>query len=172
MRSLNSTAQSVAGVIFSDDCSKVLLIKRRDVSIWVIPGGGVDFGETPEEAIVREFMEETGLKVVVKRHVGLYTPINKLSNHSYLFECSIVAGKPLLGNETKGIGFFPLKDLPSPVFFLHAEWIKDTALKLPYLIQKPLSQITYFSLIKYFVFHPIQVVRIILSRFGIPLNTN
>ena len=33
---------------------------------WTLPGGGIDFGEDPEVAVVREFMEETGLTVKVK----------------------------------------------------------------------------------------------------------
>ena len=164
--------QSVAGVIFNQDRSQVLLIKRRDVNIWVIPGGGVDEGELPESAIVREFMEETGLTVVIKRQVALFTPINRLSNHSYLFECSIVEGELTLGDETQGIGFFPLNQMPEPLFFLHHDWIEEARLQKPYLIQKPLSQITYFNLFRYFLSHPMQVIRIILSRFGVPFNTN
>ena len=34
---------------------------------WTLPGGGLDFGEDPEQAVVREFMEETGLTVTVNR---------------------------------------------------------------------------------------------------------
>ena len=47
---------------------KILVIKRSanddiDKSTWDIPGGKIDFGEKPEEALSREIMEETGLKV-------------------------------------------------------------------------------------------------------------
>lgn len=163
---------SVAGVVFSDDRSKVLLIKRRDVSIWVIPGGGVDPGESPETAVVREFLEETGLTVMIKRQVALYTPINLLSNHSYLYECSIVNGELTLGNETQGIDFFSLDRLPDPIFFLHKEWIEDAGKQVPGVIQKPLTQITYYNLVKYICRHPLQVFRILLSRCGLPFNTN
>lgn len=163
---------SVAGVIFNEDRSKVLLIKRRDVSIWVLPGGGVDLGESPEQAIVREFSEETGLTVRIKRQVALYTPINRLSNHSYLFECEIVAGQLTTGDETQGIDFFSFNSLPSPLFFLHQEWIEDARQNSTVVIQKPLSQVTYYNLLKYFLSHPLQVIRIFLSRCGIPINTN
>lgn len=33
---------------------------------WTLPGGGIEFGEHPEDAVVREVMEETGLKVSLK----------------------------------------------------------------------------------------------------------
>jgi ADP-ribose pyrophosphatase YjhB (NUDIX family) len=164
--------KSVAGVVFNEDRSQVLLIKRRDVSIWVIPGGGVDPNETPENAIVREFFEETGLTVTIKRQVALYTPINLLANHSYLFECSIVHGQPMTGSETQAISFFPLSHLPNPTFFLHREWIEEARQPRTEVILRPLTQITYFNLFKYFLSHPAQVFRLILSRCGIPLNTN
>jgi len=34
---------------------------------WTLPGGGIDFGEDPEDAVVREFREETGLTVKVAK---------------------------------------------------------------------------------------------------------
>lgn len=52
---------------------KILLVKRDEPEVigahlkWEFPGGKVDFGETPEEAIVREIYEETGVRVRVKR---------------------------------------------------------------------------------------------------------
>ena len=41
----------------------VILHRHRRLGIWVQPGGHVDLGETPEEACVRETIEETGLLV-------------------------------------------------------------------------------------------------------------
>lgn len=167
-----SEKKSVTGIIFSQDGSKVLLIKRRDVNIWALPGGGVDPGERPEKAIIREILEETGLTVKIQRQVALYTPINLLSNLSYLYECRVIQGELTLGNETKEIGFFDKNQLPSPVFFLHRDWIKDALQQLPDIIQKPLTKITYCNLAKYFCRHPVQIFRILLSRCGIPFNTN
>ncbi len=42
---------------------KVLLVKDSKSQTWEFPGGGLDKGETKEEGIVREFLEETGLQV-------------------------------------------------------------------------------------------------------------
>ena len=47
-------------LIFKDKRSQVLMIKRRDVPLWVLPGGSIDANESPEEAVVREVLEETG----------------------------------------------------------------------------------------------------------------
>lgn len=104
--------KSVAGVIFSEDRNSVLLIQRRDVPVWVLPGGGIEPGEPPEEAILREMEEETGFTVINPRLVGTYEPINRLAKLTNLYECTIVAGKASIGSETKNIQFFPLSELP------------------------------------------------------------
>ena len=52
----------IVRAVIIDENNQVVLIKHPDGGI-VIPGGGVDDGETLREAIVRESMEETGLKV-------------------------------------------------------------------------------------------------------------
>lgn len=55
----------VAGILVQD--GKILLVRheKNDKSYWLIPGGGVDFGESAEEALIREFQEEVGLPIQV-----------------------------------------------------------------------------------------------------------
>ena len=49
------------------------LQKRSDFNAWGLPGGALEFGESAQEACVREFLEETGLKVRMKSLLGVST---------------------------------------------------------------------------------------------------
>lgn len=48
--------------LVTDEAGRVLLIEHTYVCGWNLPGGGVDRGETAEQAVVRELFEETGLE--------------------------------------------------------------------------------------------------------------
>lgn len=60
-----------AGIVLIED-NKVALIERHRAGLeyYVFPGGGMDEGETPEQAAVRETMEELGVEVVIKQKVA------------------------------------------------------------------------------------------------------
>lgn len=61
--------QRVAAYGLARDGDRVLLshLRRGDArGLWTLPGGGVDFGERPADAVVRELHEETGLAVRVE----------------------------------------------------------------------------------------------------------
>ncbi|QUA53286.1 NUDIX domain-containing protein [Aristaeella lactis] len=71
---INSTnwSQSVAGVCLKE--GKVLLARHTYGSgngKLIIPGGYVKFGEVPEETLVREYLEETGVRVKAGRLLGI-----------------------------------------------------------------------------------------------------
>ena len=59
-----------SGVLLKDN--KILMTQRDEKECpaahlkWEFPGGKCDFGETPQEALKREFLEETGMEVQVK----------------------------------------------------------------------------------------------------------
>ena len=122
--------KSVAGILFSDDKKEVLLIKRRDVPVWVLPGGGIDFKESPKTAIEREILEETGFTVKASRLVGDYIPINRLSKRTHLFECTKVSGEMQLSDETRDIRFFHIDHIP-PLPPPYLEWIEDSLIEQP-----------------------------------------
>lgn len=56
-------------VILLDDKKRILMVKQshKERDVWMVPGGGVEEGETSREAGVREMLEETGLKVKMGR---------------------------------------------------------------------------------------------------------
>ena len=71
---INNTnwSQSVAGVCIKD--GKVLLARHTYGSgngRLIIPGGYVKYGEVPEEALIREYLEETGVRVKAGRLIGM-----------------------------------------------------------------------------------------------------
>lgn len=55
---------------------RVLMVRleRPGRSFWVLPGGAIEDGETPEEAAVREVREETGLDVAIERLLFVEEP--------------------------------------------------------------------------------------------------
>jgi 8-oxo-dGTP pyrophosphatase MutT (NUDIX family) len=162
--------ESVAGVIFSQDQTMVLLVQRRDVPVWVLPGGGIEPDETPELAAAREILEETGFTVKVDRLVGFYTPINRLAKRTHLYECSILDGHASITSETKGVQFFPLNALPKLIPPPFREWIFD-ALEARPPLEKKLTSVTYWTLFKNLIFHPVLVIRFLLARLGLSINT-
>lgn len=61
-----------AFVIIQNDGRDILLVKRKDIPLWDLPGGGIAEGETPEAAAVREAFEETGYNVTIIKKAGEY----------------------------------------------------------------------------------------------------
>jgi 8-oxo-dGTP pyrophosphatase MutT (NUDIX family) len=167
---INQPPESVAGVVFSPDRSAILLILRRDVPVWVLPGGGIDAGESPEAASIREILEETGLSVKVDRLIGHYTPVNRLTKRTNLYECSAVSGNIRGSEETRDARFFALDNLPAmpPPY---PEWIQD-GLAPGAPIERELRSVNYRTLFKYTLSHPLLVARFLLARAGLSINSS
>jgi 8-oxo-dGTP pyrophosphatase MutT (NUDIX family) len=162
--------KSSIACVFSKEKNKVLLVKRRDVPVWVLPGGGIEKNETAEETIIREVKEETGFNVKITKKIGEYTPVNRLSRFTYLFECEVISGKETTSSETKEVKFFEIKDIPMmpPPY---KDWIEDCYKNPKVPLNKKLTQVTYFKLFLNMILHPILVFRFLLSRIGLSINT-
>jgi 8-oxo-dGTP pyrophosphatase MutT (NUDIX family) len=107
--------QGAAAVIF-DDGGRVLLVKENyDRRRYAFPGGAVEAHEAPEDAVVREVKEETGLDVAVDHLIGLYRLDDGVSVH--LFRCRIVRGTPALPDtgEIAEVGWYTPDAVPAPV---------------------------------------------------------
>jgi 8-oxo-dGTP pyrophosphatase MutT (NUDIX family) len=59
-------------LVIVNPAGQVLLQRRSDDGEWGLPGGALEPGEEPAEALVREIREETALEVVPERIVGVY----------------------------------------------------------------------------------------------------
>ena len=62
---------SVTALVFDAE-ARVLLVEHGDTGAWVAPGGGIEPGETPADAAVRELEEETGLRARPVRVLGVF----------------------------------------------------------------------------------------------------
>jgi 8-oxo-dGTP diphosphatase len=81
---------SVAGIVVRDD-GRVLVIRRNDNGHWEAPGGVLELGESFEDGVRREVLEETGLEITVERLSGVY---KNLANGivALVYRCRPVAG--------------------------------------------------------------------------------
>lgn len=119
-----------------DGQRRILLTQRADNGQWCLPGGGMDSGESVAEACEREVWEETGLKVRVKRLVGVYSHPDQLAvyadgNKAHIvalhFEAELISGDLGLSNETTDVGYFTLEQIEKlEMFGRHKERIVDT----------------------------------------------
>lgn len=99
----NKTRVKVRGLLFRNT-SDVLLIKHLTIGtnkfFYAPPGGGIDFGESAEESLIREFYEETGLRVRIKNflftHEYLHPPFHEVE---LFFEIEETGGTLKLGKD-------------------------------------------------------------------------
>lgn len=164
--------QAAIGILFSRDFFSVLLIKRRDVPIWVLPGGGIEDNETPDSACAREVLEETGLTVTCTRKVGTYLPINRLASPTHVYECTSNDTHEVLipQTESEKVQFWPLNALPDTLFFVHKNWIDQALKKTDMPVVKMLDEMTYLKALTLILQHPILSFRYLLARLGCPIN--
>ncbi len=106
----------VRGAVFRDD--QVLLVLEHEDQKWTLPGGWVDVGEPPSEAVVREVFEESGYQTRVLKLAAVYDrnkhPHPPLVFHAYklFFLCELTGGAPATSLETDAAEFFPVNHLP------------------------------------------------------------
>ena len=100
-----------AFAIILDDQRQVLLCHRRDADLWNLPGGHIERGETPRQAVIREVKEETGLKVVVQSLAGIYVnPLRR--NVAFSFVCQIRGGTMTTSDESDAVAYFDFEKIP------------------------------------------------------------
>jgi 8-oxo-dGTP diphosphatase len=107
----------------------VVLIKRKNPPHgWALPGGFVDYGESLEQAAVREAKEETGLDVTLVRQLHTYSDPSRDPRLHTITTVYIARaeGRPKAADDAKETGVFKSFDeLPRPLCFDHAEIMGD-----------------------------------------------
>ena len=106
----------VRGVIFKDE--KILLVKELSDGGWTLPGGWVDVGESPSQAVEREVWEESGYIVQAVKLMAVYDrnlhghPPHPFQIYKLFFLCQLTGGNAVDSIETTQASFFTEEEIP------------------------------------------------------------
>jgi 8-oxo-dGTP diphosphatase len=106
----------------------IVLIERKNEPLgWALPGGFVDYGETLEQAAVRESGEETALSVFNLRLLGCYSDPERDPRQHTISTVYVARGEgtPRAGDDAANLGIFTLASLPEPLCFDHRKILAD-----------------------------------------------
>lgn len=92
--------KSVRAIVVKDDALLVMRRNKFGQEYYSLVGGGIDFGETPEEALHRELAEEASLKVDNLRLVIVQESGEKFGIQ-YIYTCDYLSGEPALSPESE-----------------------------------------------------------------------
>ena len=102
-----------AFALIRDLDGKILLLHRVSQDLWNLPGGRVESGESPWDAVVREIAEETQCTAVVTRLAGVYHKPER-DELSFFFECQVTGGELARStNETDDAQYFDIQSMPT-----------------------------------------------------------
>ena len=107
---------------------RIILIERKNPPFgWAIPGGFVDYGETLEEAAIREAREETGMELVNLRQFHAYSDPERDPRGHTVSVVFTAAGRgfPKAADDAKNLQVFSLDELPERLAFDHSLILSD-----------------------------------------------
>lgn len=123
-------------VLFNEE-GKILLVEQHHdgKDIWMVPGGGIEEGESSQDAAIREVMEETGLIVHIERLLWHVEEVSEKRGQRFVnfFLGSIIGGQPELGTDPEfseedqvleDLRFFSREELQN-IEHLYPDFLKD-----------------------------------------------
>jgi len=122
------TVDIIIEVQREDDREGIVLIKRKNPPYgWAIPGGFVDYGESLEEAAVREAREETSLEIQLKKQFHTYSDPNRDPRQHTISTVFVATaqGRPKAQNDAQEIGIFTQDEINFPLAFDHNTILTD-----------------------------------------------
>jgi ADP-ribose pyrophosphatase YjhB (NUDIX family) len=113
------------------DNRKVLLVRRSvapKAGMWCLPGGFMELGERPEQAALRELLEETGLCGSIQRLLGVTTNPSPRYGTVLMVGYLVRGTSGLLqpGDDASAADWFAIEDLPEIAFSSHRHFIRIT----------------------------------------------
>jgi 8-oxo-dGTP diphosphatase len=87
--------KAARAIVIKDDQLLVMHRNKFGKEYYTLPGGGIEPNETPEQTVIRELVEETGVVVAIERLVFIENP-GAIFGTQYVFLCSYQSGQPVL----------------------------------------------------------------------------
>jgi 8-oxo-dGTP diphosphatase len=118
----------IAADVIAEIDDHIVLIERKNFPHgWAIPGGFVDYGETVEQAAMREALEETSLEVELRALLGVYSRPDRDPRGQTVTVVYVgrARGTPQARDDAKSVALFLPDKPPSPLAFDHAEILGD-----------------------------------------------
>ena len=97
---------------------KLLFMRESHDSLWSLPGGWADIGESPSQIAEREVLEETGFEVKANKLLALYDkarhahPPELWYCYKLFIRCELRGGAPTRSIETLDVAFFAENEIP------------------------------------------------------------
>lgn len=124
-------------VILLNEKGEILLVEQHHdgKDIWMVPGGGIEEGETSQDAAIREVMEETGLIIHVERLLWHVEEVSEERGQRFVnfFLGTVIGGHPELGSDPEfsednqvleDLRFFSKEELDT-IEHLYPDYLKD-----------------------------------------------
>ncbi|HVA81240.1 MAG TPA: NUDIX hydrolase [Candidatus Binataceae bacterium] len=118
----------IAADVIAEIGDRIVLIERRNIPFgWAIPGGFVDFGETVEQAAVREAREEISLEVELRALLGVYSRPDRDPRGQTITVVYVARaiGTPRADDDAKSVALCDPRNPPAPLAFDHREILAD-----------------------------------------------